>query len=138
MNRNLKIARRLIRIARILLAFNEHISEKDIKFIHDEFKKDLENPNSAEYKRWRAKKNEKDSQAVMDEKSIEKCLDAFDEMMKEVIEHHSIQSQYISNLVDIYREKYGKENKDDAVLSSNLLDKIFHEIGIYLQLKDFK
>ena len=145
MDRNIRIAKKLVRLAKSLVAFNEHVDENGIRQIRDDFESALKDPKKlskpieiAEYKRWLIRQDNEDKKEVMDSQSIHKCLEAFDKLMNDFgKDGSSLQTQYASDMADRYKECLGGVDDNDTVFSSNILRIILQDASGYLRLKDF-
>lgn len=120
------IARRLLRIARELVALNENVDRHEIEYCRKQFEKELRDEGNLENRR---------NGGVPDEETIQKSLEVFDRLMKQTLDNSSFTTLYPDNLVDRYAEMgRGKA----APQSGGILYKLFNDEAKMLHLKTFR
>ena len=125
MNMNANMVSKIARIAKRIVA-NDGWEKNEISFCRDRFENDLKDASNPENRRAKAR-----GEFPLDEETMKKCLDTFDELFKEVVENASPGTQYPENLCDKYMEKFKNAPKQ----CSGLLYRIFNKESRRLGLK---
>ena len=121
-----RIARRLLRIARELVALNENVDRHEIAYCRRQFEKELRDEGN-----WENHMNG----GVPGEETIQNSLEVFDRLMKQTLDNSSFTTLYPDNLVDRYKEMgRGKV----APQCANILYKLFNDEAKMLHLKTFR
>lgn len=121
MNKNIKIAKELVRLAKSLVAGNDDNGwdENVIKNFRKEFENDLKDESN----KWN-KGAKLDNKFPLDDETLKKCLDAFDKLFKnDLMKKSSPGTVNVNNFIDRYREQYRDAPSHCDNLLSDLLNK---------------
>ncbi len=125
MNMNVNMVSKVARIAKRIVA-NDGWDMNEIRFCRDQFEKDLQDASNPENRRGKAR-----GEFPLDDETMKKCLDTFDELFEEVVKYASPGTQYPENLCDKYMEKF----KDAPKQCRGLLSSLFYDESKQLGLK---
>lgn len=128
MRRNIRIARQLLKIAKELVALNENVDKNVINHVRKEFEKDLKDDSNS-YNKIAQRSNE----YPLEEKTLDKCLETFDKIMKDMLEKSSFSTQNVNNVADRYEEEYGNDLPNHC---KNIFYKLIKDESKVLGLKE--
>lgn len=116
MNKNIKIAKELVKLAKSLVAVDGW-NNNEIKFCHNQFEKDMIDSNDENGKPF-------------DESTRKKCLDAFDKLFEDLKENSSPGALNVHNLCDRFNEKCNGAPKECYDLLFSLFSDEARQLGL--------